>query len=212
MELAALMEAASYAQEADLPEGVGALSAGELRFVTGILRHGNQGKAYMEAGFKATGEAAYVGASKLLRKAKVARFYRQCLGNASQDALKLMDRASERSIRFHESAMEAGTLAQSLRAKMAEPEWLISRCDHKALDEKRLAKALADEARYSTMANRADELLGRLLGKIKDLGVVDTATLEQVLGSGKPVTASVLDELAAAQRARQEEVLRHERN
>lgn len=214
LEIPALMEAAAFAQQGEIPEGVADLSPREVKFVTGLLTHGQQGRAYEDAGFKASGDAAFVGASKLLRKPKVFRFYRQCLGHVSQNAGRLIDRVWERSIIFHEktvrAAQEVGKLDDLiLESKLKEdglgPKGPIERQTKKWITRREQMKR--DERLYAGLARADDTLLGQLLGRIKDLNVSVDVTLSKVVSDGAPITSDVLDTLAANYRQRMENVM-----
>ncbi|MEN9631944.1 MAG: Terminase small subunit [Verrucomicrobiota bacterium] len=77
-----------------LPEGASELTAQELRFVLGMLRHGRQRKAAIEAGYSVT--SAHQIASETIRKPRVAAFYRKCLEAFGADARAAIARTEQR--------------------------------------------------------------------------------------------------------------------
>lgn len=213
LEIPALMEAAAFAQESEIPAGVGEMSPREIKFVTRLLSHGQQGRAYEEAGYKATGPGAYVNGSKLLRKTKVFRFYRQCLSHVSQNAGRLIERVWERSILFHEKAIKAAQEVADLDARILEAEQSESGFGAKGPIQKSVRKYITarenmqrEERHYAQLARQEDHLLGQLLGKIKDLNVQVDVSLEQVVMEGKTITPNVLDDFAKRYRERMQSV------
>lgn len=61
------------------------LNAQQLRFALSVIEGKPGGKAYVDAGYKARGNAADVNASKLLRNPKVAAFIEKMRGQMQQD-------------------------------------------------------------------------------------------------------------------------------
>lgn len=157
----------------ELPEGVASLTQKELKFVLGVLEHGQMARAATDAGYSA--ESAGSIASETLRKPKVFAFYRRCLDQVAGKAEVLTARVYERSVMFHAKALQA---MQDLEEANT---WLlaVSRDEYsaakgaKSIKEYELARERAqrDQKHYATLANQTDALLGQLLGKIAGLQV-----------------------------------------
>lgn len=89
-----------------LPAGAAELLAKELRFVVCLMQHGQQKRAAIEAGYKET--SADQIASELLRKPRVANFYRRCLESLGATAKAALARTEQRARLYHEKAIEYG--------------------------------------------------------------------------------------------------------
>lgn len=157
----------------DMPDGAGNLTQRELKFVLGVLEHGQMGRAAIDAGYSEESAASI--ASETLRKPKVFAFYRRCLDQVASKAELLTARVYERSVLFHAKALEA---AQDIADAN---EWLlnISRDEYSATKgaktvkeyELKRERAQRDQKHYATLANQTDSLLGSLLGKINAVHV-----------------------------------------
>lgn len=164
-------EAIGVGKATELPEGVSELTPRELRFVLGVLEHGQMAKAAMDAGYSA--ESAGAIASETLRRPKVFAFYRRCLDRVAKQSDQMIARVYERSVVLHAQALEA---AQKLKDAN---EWLLNVCrdesgkNYKSVKEYELARERAqrDQKHFITLANQTDALLGTLLGKIAGVHV-----------------------------------------
>ena len=181
----------------DLPEGVSSLNARELRFVLGVLQHGQMAKAAVEAGYSESSAGAI--ASETLRRAEVFAFYKRCLEMVANNAEQLTGRVYERSVIFHAKALEA---VQTLKDAEA---WLMRDATHeegkgakdRAAFERKRDRAQRDEKHYAGLANQTDGLLASLLGKIAGLNV--TGQINHTHGV-VPVPESALAALANMRR------------
>jgi hypothetical protein len=155
----------------DLPNGAGSLKAKEIRFVLGVLQHGGQKRAAIEAGYS-EGSADQI-ASELLRRPRVAAFYRQSLERLGADTKGSVRRLEERARMFHAKASLA---AAKVDAAQSEYE-RVSLAAGADPDDKGLAaaamvaaravgEAKADEARYARIAGECDKVLLSAAGKL----------------------------------------------
>lgn len=155
----------------ELPDGVSTLNPRELRFVLGVLNHGQMAKAAVEAGYSA--ESAGQIASETLRKPKVFAFYRRCVDKLANNADRAVARVYERSVILHAKALEAS------QTKANAEEWIILTEKHETTRgsesttkkdvreyERIRDRAQRDEKHYVTLANQTDALLATLLGKV----------------------------------------------
>lgn len=183
--------AAGIASDAtDMPEGLDGLTAKELRFVLGVLEHGQMAKAATDAGYSVQSAGSI--ASETLRRPKVFAFYRRCLEKVANKAELLTARVYERSVVFHAKALQA---MQDLEDAN---EWLLAVCKdetsykHGAKNvkeyEMKRERAQRDQKHYATLANQTDALLGQLLGKIAGLNVSGEITHKHKLDGALAVT------------------------
>lgn len=180
MEFAAVTAQFSAAGIQELPQGVADLTRREMRFVIGVLEHGQMGRAAVEAGYSADSASSI--ASETLKKPKVFAFYRKCLDKVANQAELVVRRCYERSVIFHAKAMEA---AQAVRDQN---EWLLATERHeKGKNAKEVRtfelareRAQRDEKHYSSLARAEDALLLNALGRLKvspgGEGVVDAVS------------------------------------
>lgn len=183
----------------DLPAGIGELGAKELKFVLGVLEHGQMARAATEAGYSADSAGSI--ASEVLRKPKVFAFYRRCLEKVASKAEVLTARVYERSVALHAKALQATQDVEDA------DQWLLLSFKEergpKGKDVKeyelRRERALRDQKHYVTLANQTDALLGQLLGKIAGVHVSGEI---KVKGEGAVVTvpAAALPAMAQLRR------------
>lgn len=167
LEFAAVTASFAAAGINELPQGVSDLTRREMRFVVGVLEHGQMAKAAIEAGYSPDSAGAI--ASETLRKPKVFAFYKRCLDKVASQAELVVRRCYERSVIFHAKAMEAG---QSVRDAN---EWLLVNWKQersrtgKEVKEYELARERAqrDEKHYAGLARAEDALLLNALGRLK---------------------------------------------
>lgn len=119
LEFSAIAAQFAAAGIGELPQGVAELTRREMRFVMGVLEHGQMARAAIDAGYSP--DSAGQIASETLRKPKVFAFYKRCLDKVASQAELVVRRCYERSVIFHARAMEAG---QTLREAN---EWLLVR-------------------------------------------------------------------------------------
>ncbi len=167
MEFAAVSAQFAAAGIQELPQGVADLTRREMRFVVGVLEHGQMARAAIEAGYSPDSAGSI--ASETLRKPKVFAFYRRCLDKVASQAELVVRRCYERSVIFHAKTMEA---AQSVKDAN---EWLIASERHeKGRNAKEVRtfelardRAQRDEKHYSALARAEDALLLNALGRLK---------------------------------------------
>lgn len=198
----ASFEAIGVGRADELPQGVSDLTPRELKFVLGVLEHGQMAKAATDAGYSADSAGSI--ASETLRKPKVFQFYRRCLDRVANKAELMIARAYERSVVLHAQAIEA---AQKVRDAN---EWLLnvqrqeSGKNFKDVKEYELARdrAQRDQKHFVTLANQTDALLGTLLGKIQGVHVSgEVKHSHNVSGSITTVPAEALPFLAQVRRS-----------
>jgi phage terminase small subunit len=167
LEFSALTAQFAAAGISELPQGVAELTRREMRFVMGVLEHGQMERAAIEAGYSPDSAGSI--ASETLRKPKVFAFYRRCVDKVASQAELVMRRIYERSVIFHAKVMEAA------QARADAEEWLLasSRQEHgrhgkdvKVFELKR-DRAQRDEKHYAALARAEDALLLNALGKLK---------------------------------------------
>lgn len=178
-----------------LPQGASDLTARELKFVTRLLEHGQMARAATEAGYSADSAGSI--ASDTLRKPKVLRFYRSCLGEVAAKADIVTRRVYERSVMFHARAIAAAQERDDAETWILSEETHQNGKDAKKVQrfEKLRDRAQRDEKHYTTLANQTDTLLAALLGKVKEL-TIDNSTHHNHL----IVTPAFQEELAEMRR------------
>lgn len=150
-----------------MPAGVSELTSREIKFVAGVLEHGQMRRAAIDAGYSE--DSAQSIASETLRKPKVLAFYRRCLDKVASQAELVIRRCYERSVVFHAKAMEAAQTARDAT------QWLLVHCREekarfgKDVKEYELERdrAMRDEKHYATLARTEDALLLNALGRLK---------------------------------------------
>ena len=160
--------------EEEVPEGMSSLTVKDLRFISGLLRHGIQSKAALEAGYGKTIEAAGKTASEKLRKVKVFRFYQKCLKPVAQDAQNIVMSVYERHVLLHHKFMELGQdidcLDEEIESGSREEETTEGKFikSSKQVTEYELKRdrLLREQKAYAAMVNQTDTLLASLLGKL----------------------------------------------
>ena len=176
----------------ELPSGVGELTAREVKFVCGVLEHGQMRRAAIDAGYSE--ESASAIASETLRKPKVSAFYRRCVDKLASQAELVLRRIYERSVIFHAKAMEAA------QDKQDAEQWLLASNrqelgknakDVKVFELKR-DRAQRDERHYTALARAEDALLLNALGRLK---------VSPGEGGVNAVTDEAREQLAALARA-----------
>ena len=154
-----------------LPMGASELGAKELAFVLSLMRHGQQRRAAIEAGYSTT--SADQIASELMRKPHVRRVLVGCYDRLGTTAVGAIRRLEERASTFHAKAMSAAQEREELAVKMDELV-LVTASDtsHKGdrgdlLRQYETRRALLErqEKEYSRMAKDADDSLLRAAGK-----------------------------------------------
>lgn len=151
----------------EMPQGVGDLTTREIKFVRGVLEHGQMAHAAVEAGYSPDSAGSI--ASETLRKPKVQAFYRRCLDKVASQAELVVRRIYERSVIFHAKAMEAAQTRQDADA------WILSYERHersrggKEVKEFELKRdrAMREEKHYAQLARAEDALLLNALGRLK---------------------------------------------
>lgn len=203
-ELAGLAEVCAETGLDQLPSGASELLAKELKFVVCLMRHGQQKRAAIEAGYSET--SADQIASELLRKPRVAGFYRRCLEGLGATAKAALARLEERARIYHAKAVEcaqekegldklmvvgAKTATNKGEAGSVAPEYLTRRENLARLEE-----------RYAKLALDADRALLQAAGKMG---------LELKVSGGLDHTITVTPEILPALTRLREDML-HARN
>jgi hypothetical protein len=158
---------------AEIPDGLCNLTTRELKFVLGVLEHGQMARAATDAGYSK--ESAGSIASETLRKPKVFAFYRRCVEQVANKGEQLTARVYERSVILHAQALKAAQDLTDAESQL----WVLASETHetgKNAKDKRTyelmrERAQRDQKHYLTLANQTDALLGTLLGKIAGVHV-----------------------------------------
>lgn len=226
MTLGDIMAACDIGDTGALPHGASDLDVREMRFVSCLLVHGNQARAYQEAGYEANGDAAAVGASKLLRKPKVYRFFQQCLKQLANNADETLARVMERARILHSQATEAASVARECEEELTRiqaeesgsgvavaagtgaarlpSDGMKAHAEMawklRATLETRREQAIRRQAKLMKLANDTDALLASLLGKLQLNVNVTGDGLGVAILQGKKLDAEALQQLAQARR------------
>lgn len=150
-----------------MPEGVSVLTTREMRFVLGVLEHGQMARAAAEAGYSQDSAGAI--ATETLKKPKVFAFYKRCLDKVASQAELVVRRCYERSVIFHAKAMEAGQALKDAEQWLLAGERQENGRHGKTVKEFELARERAkrDEKHYAGLARAEDALLLNALGRLK---------------------------------------------
>jgi phage terminase small subunit len=159
----------------ELPSGAGELKAKELKFVAELLRDGCQRRAAIAAGYSE--QSADQIASELLRRPRVAGFYRRSLERLGADTNAAIRRLEERARIFAAKAIVAAQETEAAKAIVAAAgAKLAAKPQDKDLMETFemrvgiLRRHQNEEAHYSRLAGEADKTLLSAAGKLS-LGV-----------------------------------------
>jgi hypothetical protein len=154
-----------------LPSGAGELKAKELKFVAELLRDGCQRRAAIAAGYSE--QSADQIASELLRRPRVAGFYRRSLERLGADTNAVIRRLEERARIFAAKAVEAAQEAVKAKAVVEKAgDALAAKPLDKGLQEifelavGILRRHQNEEAHYSRLAGEADKTLLSAAGKL----------------------------------------------
>lgn len=179
-----------------LPAGAGELQGGELAFVIALLRHGQQRRAAIEAGYSETSAGQI--ASELLKKPRVRRVYMACLDKLAGVAAAAVRRIEERGRIFHEKALQAAQEREDIEDKLNELV-LLGTTGKNATYETRREELRRLEREYAGQAMKCDEALLRAAGKFG----MDVKVSGKIEGGAVMVTPEVLSVLTGLREGRE---------
>lgn len=203
-EFAELMAALSCDKPEQLPGGVSELKPREMVFVARLCAHGRMAQAAVEAGYKE--DNAGVMACKVLARPEVNRFYKRCVGRLADNANELVSRVYQRSVQAHAAAdeayqrmQEADRMVEDAR-KHAVTEGKESSSSTSTSEDVRAKEiAMRDWTRACAAADRVDNLLASMLGKL-NLTVTHSGQVLHVTKDGMQVLSNLRREVVQARK------------